>query len=187
MCKSCWTPSLRRREELSRRVAELKQQLRSSIDPVAERELLQEIERSDRCDLCRAAVPHSPEASFEAVRWQAEAGRSWPMYMLGNKHQTGAGVAIDHRLAFEWFQALGSMYLAGVGVRPDPKQALRWLLPAVEAGHATAMHNLEQMTPRAWACVGMPRRRRSGGCVAPRLARTSVSRTLGIAMRRATT
>ena len=159
MCKSCWTASLRRREELSRRVAALKQQPRASVDPVAARELLEELERSDKCDLCRAAAPHSPEASCEAVRRHAEAGRSWAMYMLGNKYQTGAGVRADQRLAFEWFQraathpqphpnasqALGSVYLAGAGVRADPKEALRWLLPAAEAGHATAMHNLGQM------------------------------------------
>ena len=159
ICRGCWNASLRRREELSRRVASLKQQPRASVDPVAARELLEKLERSDRCDLCRAAAPHSPEASFEAVRRHAEAGRSWAMYMLGNKYQAGTGVPKNDALAFEWFrraathpaphpnasQALGSVYLAGAGVRADPKEARRWLLPAAEAGHATAMHNLGQM------------------------------------------
>ena len=159
LCAACWTSSLRRRDELSRRLAELKRQPRESVDRAAAKELLEELERSDRCDLCRAQAPHSPEASFEAVRRHAEAGRPWAMYMLGNKYQTGAGVGTDHRKAYEWFQkaaihprphpnaaqALGSVYLAGAGVRADYAEALRWLRPAADAGHATAMHNLGQM------------------------------------------
>ena len=161
LCASCWGASLRRREELSRRVAELRQQPRESIDPHALQELKGELERSDKCDLCRADAPHSPEASFETVRRHAEAGKAWAQYMLGNKYQAGAGTARDLEQAFEWFrraaahpqahpngcaaQALGSVYLAGAGVPQDYRQALRWLRPAAAAGHPQAMHNLGQM------------------------------------------
>ena len=159
LCAACWTSLLRRREELGRRMNELKKQPLESVDREAAKQLVEELERTDKCDLCRAPAPHSPEASFEAVRRHAESGKAWAQYMLGNKYQVGAGVAKSHELAHEWFkraaahaephpnaaQALGSTYLAGAGVRVDYKEALRWLLPAAEAGHATAMHNLGQM------------------------------------------
>ena len=159
MCGSCWTAQLQKREALSRRVADLKQTPRDRVDAADARELLAELERSDQCDLCRAAAPHSPEAAAAAVRHHAEAGKAWAQYMLGNKYQSGSGVPKDHACAFEWFhkaatsptpppnaaQALGSAYLAGAGVHADYAEALRWLRPAAVAGHATAMHNLGRM------------------------------------------
>ena len=163
LCASCWTAALSRREELSRRVNELRAKPKASVDPASVQELKWELERSDTCDLCRSPAPHSPEASAAAVRAHAEKGKAWAMYMLGNKYETGSGVPKDHVAAFRWFekaathaqphpnaaQGLGALYLAGAGSSrlfgPNYKQALRWLRPAAEAGHATAMHNLGQM------------------------------------------
>ena len=113
----------------------------------------------DTCELCHTTAPNTPADKFEAVRRHAEAGEGWALVMLGNKYQSGSGVARNPRLAFECFkratlhpdphpsawQTLGSAYLAGTGVETDYKEAKRWLMPAAEAGHAIAMHNMGQI------------------------------------------
>ena len=164
LCKACHTKSLRRNEDLTRQVGELRQkhaQGQLSCEEVARlaKPLVDDLELMNRCILCRSPLPTTAEESFKAVRRHALRGKMWAEYMLGSKYERGTGVRKDPRLAFRWFakaaaqpdahssakEAMGVRYLKGEGTRQDFKKALPLLQAAAEEGHAMAMFNLGVM------------------------------------------
>ncbi|MCJ7874793.1 hypothetical protein [Phaeobacter sp. J2-8] len=94
----------------------------------------------------------------EALRWlrvAADSGQAEAQFFLANALNTGRGVARDQAEAQKWYRRaaengiplaqriLGGQYLTGDDITAaNPKEALRWLGLAAEAGDPGAMHNL---------------------------------------------
>mmetsp|Transcript_175058 Transcript_175058/g.561394 ORF Transcript_175058/g.561394 Transcript_175058/m.561394 type:complete len:402 (-) Transcript_175058:255-1460(-) len=113
------------------------------------------LERDETCDMCRRAVPTTPEQSFSSCLENAQAGKPRACYLVGNKYDIGLGVRRDLDEAHRWLEraathpqphpnavtALGTSHLK----RRNYTEALRWLSTAAAVGNANATTNLGMM------------------------------------------
>ena len=97
--------------------------------------------------------------NFVYGHWQAlaDAGDPDAQVALGTSYNTGFGVPIDPKKAFELIKqsadqgyapglhGLGTMYYSGDGVRKDPAEAFKWFSLAAEQGDTRAQGALASM------------------------------------------
>ena len=96
-------------------------------------------------------------ASIAEVQKAAEQGNADAQAALGQRYETGEGVAEDHKQAVAWYRKaakqgnagaqyfLGLMYAKGQGMTQDDKQAVAWFRKAAEQGNAGAQMALGRM------------------------------------------
>jgi TPR repeat protein len=109
-----------------------------------------------------APIPHwdglldgaPPTVILKAWRKAAEGGHAGAQTDLGFCYEIGKGVALDHRLAAEWYAKaavqghaiaqsnFGVCYELGKGVAQDYKLAVEWYAKAAVQGYAIAQSNL---------------------------------------------
>ena len=159
ICLACWSAGLKRREDVGRRMAEVRKLKMGQVDRAEVARILADLEETNKCPVCRGSAPHSPSDSAAAVQRHADAGRPWALYQLATRYRDGVGVKRDPEQARQWLEraaahpnanpnaaaALGVACLSGLGAPQDVGKALKLLRPAAEAGDAAAMHGLGQM------------------------------------------
>ena len=133
--------------------------------------LVRDVARTQKCPMCRAALPTDDVSSFTLLRRHAEDGRAWAQNNVAHRYETGRGVAKDGAAACHWFRAaavqghqmaqaaLAQAYAYGqFGLRADAAEALRWYTAAAEQGNAKAMWAMGVM--HRDGVTGLPRDQR---------------------------
>jgi localization factor PodJL len=94
------------------------------------------------------------EAGPLALREAADAGDPKAMFEIGNRYDSGRGVAADRAAAAKWYERaaeqgfapaqyrIGNFHEKGIGVERDVAKAKTWYQLAAAQGNASAMHNL---------------------------------------------
>jgi TPR repeat protein len=114
--------------------------------------LVRDVARTQKCPMCRAALPKDDGASFALLRRHAEDGHAWAQNNVAHRYETGRGVARDGAAAGRWFRAaavqgnqmaqtaLAQAHAYGqFGMRANAAESLRWYTAAAEQGNAKAM------------------------------------------------
>ena len=67
---------------------------------------MKNIEQSLACPLCRTKTPSTVEGSFQLTLENANKGRAWAQYNLGNKYESGRGApgGVNMKKARLWFE-----------------------------------------------------------------------------------
>jgi hypothetical protein len=103
------------------------------------------------------ATTRAVEPELKELTAAARAGSAADQFNLGRRHETGDGIAQDHRLAAKWYRAaanqghataqyrLGRLHLHGYGVPADAAQAARWYRRAAAQGLAGAQYALGRL------------------------------------------
>ncbi len=94
------------------------------------------------------------EAGPLALREAADAGDPKAIFEIGNRYDSGRGVAADRTVAAKWYERaaeqgfapaqyrIGNFHEKGIGVERDVAKAKTWYQLAATQGNASAMHNL---------------------------------------------
>lgn len=97
-----------------------------------------------------------PQNYSQAIKWYnraAESGRAAAKVQLASMYINGSGVPKDYSRAMELchsagilgYYCIGHIYVYGLGVQPDLKEASKWYHKGADAGNAASMLALGQM------------------------------------------